>query len=151
TTVALFRDNVSNSTYNAIALKLEKRLSHGLSVNAAYTFSKLIDDASSVFSQTIATGPVLNTSGAADAYNRHLENDLSNCDIPKVFALGFTYDIPRLWKIAGWQIAGLIRVQAGDTVSISQATNNNSSLGFAVQRPNRVGDPNEFDGRTVAR
>src|SRR5262249_51863464 len=59
TTLALFRDNVGNSTYNAVAAKLEKRLSHGLTINASYTFSKLLDDASSVFSQTIFTGPVL--------------------------------------------------------------------------------------------
>ena len=86
TTVALFRDNVGNSSYNAFAVKLEKRLSRGLTMNAAYTFSKLIDDASSVFSQTIFTGPVLNSTGAADAYNRHLEKDVSSGDIPQVFA-----------------------------------------------------------------
>ena len=151
TTVALFRDNVGNSSYNAIAAKLEKRLSHGLTVNASYTFSKLIDDASSVFSQTIFTGPVLNNTGAADAYNRHLEKDVSSGDIPRVFALGWAYDIARLWKISGLQIAGLVRVQAGDAVAVTQAANNNSSLGFAVQRPNRISDPNQFDGRTVAK
>jgi len=151
TTVALFRDNVGNSTYNAAAVKLEKRLSRGLTMNAAYTFSKLIDDASSVFSQTIFTGPVLNNTGAADAYNRHLEKDLSSGDIPQVFALGWTYDVPRLWKISGLQIAGLVRLQAGDAIPITQATNNNSSLGFAVQRPNRIGDPNNFAGRSVAK
>jgi len=151
TTVALFRDNVGNSTYNAVAVKLEKRLSRGLTMNAAYTFSKLIDDASTVFSQTIFTGPVLTSTGAADAYNRHLERDVSSGDIPHVFALGWTYDIPRLWKISGVQIAGLIRLQSGDAVPITQATNNNSSLGFAVQRPNRVGDPNNFAARSVAR
>jgi Carboxypeptidase regulatory-like domain/TonB dependent receptor-like, beta-barrel len=150
TTVALFRDNVGNSTYNAVAAKLEKRLSHGLTVNASYTFSKLMDDASSVFSQTIFTGPVLNNTGAADAYNRHLERDVSSGDIPRVFAIGWVYGIPRLWKISGWQIAGLVRVQAGDAVAVTQATNNNSSLGFAVQRPNRIRDPNEFAGRSVA-
>src|SRR5262249_848173 len=32
-----------------------------------------------------------------------------------------------------------------------QATNNNSSLGFAVQRPNRNADPNNFEGRSVAK
>jgi hypothetical protein len=151
TNVALFRDNVGNSSYNAIAAKLEKRLSHGLTINAAYTFSKLIDDASSVFSQTIFTGPVLNTTGAADAFNRHLEKDISSGDIPRVFALGWVYDITRLWKIAGWQIAGLVRVQAGDAVPVTQATNNNSALGYAVQRPNRTSDPNEFEGRSVAK
>jgi hypothetical protein len=151
TSVALFRDNVGNSGYNAIAAKLEKRLSHGLTINASYTFSKLIDDASSVFSQTIFTGPALNTTGAADAFNRHLERDISSGDIPRVFALGWVYDIPRFWKISGWQVAGLVRVQAGDAAPVTQATNNNSSLGFAVQRPNRTSDPNEFDGRSVAK
>ncbi len=150
TTVALFRDNVGNSSYNAAAIKVEKRLSHGLTVNAAFTDSKLIDDASSVFSQTIFTGPVLNSSGAADAYNRHLEKDVSSGDIPRVFALGWVYNIPRLWKISGWEIAGLVRVQTGDAVPVAQATNNNSSLGFAVQRPNRIADPNQFTGRSVA-
>ncbi len=151
TNVALFRDNVGNSSYEAAALKLEKRLSHGLTVNASFTFSKLIDDASSVFSQTIFTGPVLNTTGAADAFNRHLEKDVSSGDIPKAFALGWAYDIPRLWKISGLQIAGLVRLQAGDAVAVTQATNNNSSLGYAVQRPNRTANPNDFEGRTVAK
>jgi hypothetical protein len=151
TTVALFRDNVGNSKYNAAAVKLEKRLSHGLTLNAAYTFSKLLDDASSVFSQTIFTGPVLNSTGAADAFNRHLEKDVSSGDIPRVFALGWVYEIPRVWRISGWQIAGLVRVQAGDAVAVSQATNNDSSLGFAVQRPSCVANPNQFDGRSVAK
>src|SRR5437879_13622009 len=101
-------------------------------MNAAYTFSKLIDDASSVFSQTIFTGPVLNSTGAADAYNRHLEKDVSSGDIPRVFALGWVYDIPRVWKISGWQIAGMVRVQAGDAVAVPQVSNNNADLGCAV-------------------
>lgn len=151
TTVALFRDNVGNSKYNALVAKLEKRLSRGITFTAAYTYSKLLDDASSVFSQTIFTGPVLNTTGAADAYNRHLEKDVSSGDIPQTFAVGFTYDIPRIWKLAGWQIAGLVRAQAGDAVAVTQATNNNSSLGIAVQRPNRISNPNQFDGRSVAK
>jgi len=93
----------------------------------------------------------LNSTGAADAYNRHLEKDVSSGDIPRVFSLGWVYDIPRLWKIAGWQVAGLVRIQAGDAVPVTQATNNNSALGYAVQRPNRIGDPNQFDGRSVAK
>ncbi len=108
TNVALFRDNVGNSTYHALQAKLEKRFSKGLTFTFAYTFSKLIDDASSYFSQTIFTGPVLNNTGAADAFNRHLEKDVSSGDIPRVFSGGWVYDIPRLWKISGWQIAGLV-------------------------------------------
>ncbi len=151
TTVALFRDNVGNSKYNAAAMKLDKRLSHGLTVNAVFTFSKLLDDASTVFSQTIFSGPVLGNTGAADAFNRRLEKDVSTGDIPRVFALGWVYDIPRFWKISGWSIAGLVRAQTGAAIPVLQATNNNSSLGYAVQRPNRVSNPNNFDGRSVAK
>jgi hypothetical protein len=151
TNVALFRNNVGSSTYHAFQTKLEKRFSRGLTFSFAYTFSKLIDDASSYFSQTIFTGPVLNNTGAADAFNRHLEKDVSSGDIPRVFSGGWTYDIPRWWKISGWQIGGLVRVQAGDAVPVTQATNNNASLGFAVQRPNRISDPNSFAARSAAR
>lgn len=149
TTVELFRDNVGNSSYHALTARLEKRFARGLTFSAAYTFSKLIDDASSVFSQTIFSGPVLNSSGPADAYNRHLERDLSSGDIPRVFSAGWVYEIPRWRKISGWQIAGIVRVQAGDRVAVSQATNLNSSLGYAVQRPNLVSDPNAFAGRSA--
>jgi hypothetical protein len=151
TNVALFRDNVSNSTYHALQIKLEKRFSAGVTFTFAYTFSKLLDDASSYFSQTIFTGPVLNNTGAADAFNRHLEKDLSSGDIPRVFAAGWVYDIPRWWKISGWQVGGLVRVQAGDMVAVTQATNNNASLGYALQRPNRIADPNDYANRSAGR
>ena len=151
TTVALFRDNIGNSHYNAAFAKFDKRLSYGLTVYGQFTFSKLIDDASSVFSQTIFSGPVLNNTGPADAYNRRLERDISSGDIPLVFGVGWFYDIPAVWKIRGWEIGGLVRLQSGDAVAVSQAVNNNSSLGFAVQRPNRVADPNDIAQRTVAR
>ena len=149
TTVALFRDNVGSSSYHALAAKLEKRISRGLTFTFAYTFSKLIDDASSVFSQTIFTGPLLNT-GVADYNNRHLERDLSQGDIPHVFSAGWVYQIPKLWKISGWEVGGIVRVQSGDLVAVSQATNSISNLGYGTQRPNRVGDPNAFANRSVS-
>ena len=55
-----------------------------------------------------------------------------------------------MMKISGWEIAGLVRVQSGDTVAVSQSTNLNSNLGFAVQRPNRVGDANSFANRSAS-
>jgi Carboxypeptidase regulatory-like domain len=150
TNVALFRDNVADSEYEAFQVKLAKRLSHGLTFNFAYTFSKLIDTASTYFSQTIFTGPTLTTIGAADAFNRSLERDVSSGDIPHVFSAGWVYQIPRLWKISGWEVAGLVRAQSGDAVPVTQATNNLSAFGYAVQRPNRVGNPNGFAGRSPA-
>jgi len=150
TNIALFRDNVADSEYEAFQASLEKRLSHGLTFTFAYTFSKLIDDASTYFSQTIFTGPTLTTIGAADAFNRKLERDVSSGDIPRVFSAGWIYEIPRWHRISGWQIGGLLRIQAGDAVPVTQATNNLSAFGYAVQRPNRVSDPNSFTARSAS-
>lgn len=150
TNVALFRDNVGDSEYEAFQAKLEKRLSRGLTFTFAYTFSKLMDTASTYFSQTIFTGPTLTTIGAADAFNRKLERDVSSGDIPRVFSAGWVYRVPRLWKISVWQIAGLIRIQSGDAVPVTQATNNLSAFGYAVQRPNRATDPNTFANRSAS-
>ncbi len=150
TNVALFRDNVADSEYEALQAKLEKRLSNGLTFTFAYTFSKLIDTASTYFSQTIFTGPTLTTIGAADAFNRQLERDVSSGDIPQVFSAGWVYQIPRWWKIAGWEIAGLVRIQTGDAVPVTQATNTLSAFGYAVQRPNRASNPNNFPTRSAS-
>jgi len=150
TNVALFRDNVADSEYEAFQAKLEKRFSGGLTFTFACTFSKLIDDASTYFSQTIFTGPTLTTIGATDAFNRKLERDVSSGDIPRVFSAGWVYQIPRWWKISGWQIGGIVRIQAGDAVPVTQATNTLSAFGYAVQRPNRIADPNNFANRSAS-
>ncbi len=151
TNVVLFRDNVADSGYESAQVRLERRMSKGLTATFAYTFSKLIDNASTYFSQTIFTGPVLSTTGAADAFNRKLERDVSTGDIPHVFSASWVYEIPKVWKVSGWRIGGLVRVQSGDAVAISQAINNNSSLGYALQRPNRLGNPNLDASRSAAR
>jgi len=59
------------------------------------------------------------------------------------------YQIPRWWKISGWEIGGLVRIQAGDAVPVTQATNTLSAFGYAVQRPNRIGNPNVFANRSA--
>jgi hypothetical protein len=142
TTVALFRNNTGNSAYHAFQARLEKRFSRGLTFTAAYTFSKLIDDASSVFDAAILTGPIANFP-VADSYNRRLEKDLSNGDIPHVFAAGFVYELSfRNALLKGWHVAGVVRLQSGMPVAISQLTNFNSAFGYGTQRPNRIADSN---------
>src|SRR5207253_7896827 len=57
TTVSLYRNNVGNTRYQAFELSLRQRLARGLSYSIAYTRSRLMDDASSVFDASILTGP----------------------------------------------------------------------------------------------
>jgi hypothetical protein len=47
-----------------------------------------------------------------------------------------------LGKLArGWRLAGIVTVQSGLPVAVSQTTNFNAFAGFGTQRPNCVADP----------
>ena len=152
TTVSLYRNNVGTSIYHGFYTKLEQRFSHGVSYLVSYTRSKLMDDASSVFDASILTGPVVNFP-VADSFNRSLERDFSTGDIPNVFVTSAVWDIPygvnRANRMSGargaivndWSVTGILTLQSGVPVAISQTTNNNAFAGFGTQRPNIVGDP----------
>ncbi len=161
--VATYRNNSGETNYNAGEVKVEQRLDHGLSVLFAYTHSRLIDDASSVFSTTVLSSPNSSSLIAADTFRPWLERDASSGDMPNVTSLSALYDLPvgRGHSFAssgfadvllgGWQLNSILSLQSGMPVTITQATNNNSFAGFALQRPNLVGKPNlSPDQRTPA-
>ena len=163
TTVSLYRNNVGTTIYRGVFTKLEQRLSRGLSYLVSYTRSSLRDDASAVFDASILTGPVANFS-AADSFNRKLERDYSTGDIPHVFVASVLWDLPfgasrrhRTGGIIGaivsdWTVTGVITLQSGMPLAVTQTTNNNAFAGFGTQRPNLVGDPTlPREQRTVAR
>ncbi len=161
TTVSLFRNNVGNTNYNALQMKIERRLSKGVSFLIAYTRSKLIDEASSVFDASILTGPIANFP-VADSFNRKLERDVSSGDIPNVFVASFTCELPfgsgRAFSplgfagriLRGWELAGVVTLQSGLPLAVTQATNFNAFAGFGAQRPNRIADPELPDSQRGA-
>jgi hypothetical protein len=146
TSVSLYRNNVGNTLYNALQVKVEKRFSDGLAFLMSYTRSRLEDDASSVFDASILAGPVANYP-VADSFNRKLERDVSNGDIPNVFVTSATWDLP--FEESGllgalvnhWTVTGVVTLQSGLPLAVTQQTNFNSFAGFGTQRPNLVGDP----------
>ncbi len=163
TTVSLYRNNVGTTIYHGLTLKVEQRLSHGVSFLASYTRSKLVDDASSVFDASILTGP-LTTYQAADSFNRALERDDSTGDMPHVFTAAGIWNLPfgsGMWRhpagvvgalVNDWQFSGVLTLQSGVPLAVTQATNNNAFAGFGIQRPNINGDPElPRDERTPAR
>ena len=162
TTVSLYRDNVGTTIYHALEARLEQRLSRGLSYLVSYTRSKLVDDASSVFDASILTGPIANYP-VADSFNRKLERDDSTGDIPHVLVSSVVWDLllgaGREHHPAGilgaivndWTIAGIVTLQSGVPIAVTQATNFNAFAGFGIQRPNLNGDPSlPPDQRTVS-
>jgi hypothetical protein len=152
TVVTLYRNNIGHSTYHSFQSRVEKRLGRGLTFSGSYTFSRLIDDAGSVFDSAVLTGPVVNYQ-AADSFNKQLEKDVSTGNIPNVFAGSVVYDLPwgkgRSHQLhgfldviaGGWQLGGIVRLQSGSPLTVTQATNLNAFAGFGIQRPNISGDP----------
>jgi hypothetical protein len=142
---------------------VEKRFSRGLTFSVAYTFSRLIDDAGAVFDSAVLTGPVANFQ-AADSFNKRLEKDVSTGNVPHILSSGFVYELPvgrgrarslSGWRDAlagGWQVAGIVRMQSGSPIAVTQATNLNAFAGFGIQRPNLIADPNlSSDEQTTSR
>jgi hypothetical protein len=163
TTVSLYRNNVGTTRYQGFELSLRQRLARGLSYSMAYTRSKLMDDASSVFDASILTGPIANYP-VADSFNRALERDDSTGDMPHVFVSSVVWDLPvgtgRRRQLRGmlgalandWTVTALVTLQSGLPVAVTQTTNNNAAFGFGVQRPNLVDDPAlPADQRTPSR
>jgi hypothetical protein len=152
TTVSLYRNNVGTTRYQGLELSVRQRLSRGLSYSAAYTRSKLVDDASSVFDASILTGPLANYP-VADSFNRSLERDYSTGDMPHVFVSSVVWDLPagagrahQLHGVIGalandWTVTTLVTLESGVPIAVTQTTNFNAFAGFGVQRPNLVADP----------
>jgi hypothetical protein len=152
--IATYRHNSGTTNYNAGQVKVEQRFAHGLSFLFAFTHSKLIDDASSVFSTTVLSSPNSSSLVAADTYRPLLERDSSSGDMPNVTSLSTIYDLPvghghrfassgiQNALLGGWSVNGILSLQSGMPVTVTQATNFNSFAGFVLQRPNLVGKPN---------
>ena len=75
---------------------------------------------------SILTGPVANAP-VADAFNRALERDVSTGDIPHTFVASLVWEVRR-----DWTVTGLVTLQSGTPVAVTQATNNNAFAGFGI-------------------
>ncbi len=145
-----YEDQSNSSRYNALQLSARRRLAHGVTLLAAYTFSRTTDTGS------ISTGNLTNvsTSGAQkapqDIYNMAAETGLSDFHRAHQFSAAFAWDLPfgdgRRWLAqsasplaivaSDWQLSGIVTLLSGRPF-----TPQYSAGDFATQRPNLVGDP----------
>ena len=107
-------DSSSNSSYNALWITANKRVSHGLQFNASYTYSHSIDDNS-----RNAEGIVMQ-----DSNNIRGERGSSDFDARHRFVINSVYELPfkgnRL--VAGWELASIITAQSGNPFNVVLAT-----------------------------
>ena len=141
-------DSVSNgkSNYNALDIKAQKQMSHGLTLLTAFTWSSNWDNLWGA-SSTLNPG----NNGPQDIYNLKSEYSRSINDLPKRWTLAVTYDLPfghgkkflgganRLLDLAigGWKFNDVVIMQSGGPLAITQS-NTNSPYGNSTTHPTMV-------------
>ena len=136
------------SNYNALQVRVEKRLSRAGSFLAAYTFSKSIDTASG-----IGTG---RDDRPQDSYNIGAERGLSNFDVPHRFVFSSTFALPFgkgqkyfndapafiSFLISDWTTNSITTWQSGQPFTVTVGSFD-AVTAISNRRPNLVGDPRE--------
>ncbi len=124
-----------NSTYHALQLTLNKRMSRGFTILANYTLGKLLDDASS-------DGDV-----PSNPWNIANEKGHSDLDISHRFTASFIWDLPKLADssaivrhvLGGWSTNGIITLESGRWLSVVSGKDRSAS-GVNQDRADVVGD-----------
>jgi hypothetical protein len=139
----------ANSIYHALQLQFTKRYSHGLSMSAHYTLSKMLDDDS----LTGGLGWLGYDAGGIQSYgNLKLERAVSVYDRTHRAVVDFAYELPFGrgkkfgggmpawvdWIGGGWQANGILSLQSGAPL-VPALTG--GVLPDARQRPNLLRDP----------
>ena len=138
-------DSAGNSSYNALWLSVNKRLSHRLQFNASYTWSKSLD-----YNSLSRQGVVVQ-----DSYNVRGDRGPSDFDARHRFVINWLYELPLRGQrlLEGWQISGITQLQSGNPINIV------TNLGFTgvlnTVRPDvignisRIGSPTQWFTNTV--
>jgi hypothetical protein len=145
-----YYQNSGSSNYHSMQVKLEKRYSRGISMLAAYTWSRLIDDASGSF---------------ADPRNPGLERALGDLSTPHRLVTSFSYELPfgrgkqfgsgaSSWVnkfIGGWQLGGIVQYQSGFPFTPVLGSPDPANVGGEyARRPNRIAS-GKLDNPTIDR
>jgi outer membrane receptor protein involved in Fe transport len=134
-----------DSYYNALQLNVERRLSQGLQLQMAYTFSKSIDTSS----DSVGIFQLESTQFGQDTHNLRAERGLSVFDVRHNFSMNVIYQLPYKTEpgasgarrvadflLGGWQANSIITARSGTPFN-PIITFNNSNDGNAdnIERP----------------
>jgi len=148
--VVSYSQNEAHSSYHSFQLTAWRRIGEGLTFSAAYSFSKSIDDLSSMS----LNNQTIQIQYFQDYHNRRADKSLSNFDVTHRFIGDVTWQLPfghdrrfvregalaRL--IGGFSVNAIAQAQSGFPISISATNASLQGLAFNSLRPNVVGDVN---------
>ncbi len=140
---------LSSSVYHSLQAKVDHRFSHGFSLLANFTWSKLIDDSSSDWGGFWSLDVL-----GQDFYNRRAERSVSAGDIPARFTLAPIVELPlgpgKKWLnsgvgsqvLGGWRVSAIYTISDGSPFGI---TDNSygfcNGAGVLSDRPMMIGNP----------
>ncbi|HEY6330780.1 MAG TPA: TonB-dependent receptor [Blastocatellia bacterium] len=138
-----------DSTYNGLQTTLTKRLGHGLTFQAAYTFAKAIDDTSTPTGFYDIPGQVAQPQSSTDL---KLEKGLSAYDLKNRFVASALYELPFFrgsenrvvsHVLGGWRLNGIFTAQSGLPFTVYDSGDPNATTeGGGSARPNVLVNPN---------
>ena len=125
------QDTIANSNYNSLQASLEKRFTHGLQFQLAYTFSKSIDNASS-FENILK--PICDRCNRSlslfDARHRFVISYLWELPVPK-------YEGAKGKILNGWAVSGITSFQSGFPIRIQSSDDAELMNSFDFELPGK--------------
>jgi hypothetical protein len=146
-----------NSNYHGLQTTLTHRLNRGLSFQAAYTWSKTIDDITAPTAFFLFPGQ---TSRIQDVRNIRLDRGLSALDLRHRFVTSFDYELPFFKHdskvinqiLGGWRWSGIATLQSGRPFTVTDSADPNRDGDTVADRTNLIRNPNLPNGeRTTSR
>lgn len=130
---------IASSNYNSLQVSAQ-RSAASLTIQASYTFSKSLDDASGAGG--FYAGP------PEDSRNLHVDYGRSSFDIRHRFTITYAWRVPSPAGLSGWlhalsskwQVNGITTLQTGGPINITMPFDNSGTAEFR-DRPNLIGDP----------
>jgi hypothetical protein len=137
------RTNGGASTYHAAQFEVKRRFGGGFSSSGSYTFSKLLDNGSEIFTLG-GTATLQNASVPAMFGGSHIDKGLSFYDRTHRLVFTYSYELPFLKSqsgplgrvLGGWQIVGLTTYESGVPYSVLDGQDADGLGGANYDRPN---------------
>jgi hypothetical protein len=150
----------ASSFYHALQVDVAKRVSHGIELHGAYTFSKSIDTLSATAADDAFPNGLFNQL----FFDQRTTRGLSDFNVAQTLVLSFMWELPSAdrssraltWAAGGWQLGGLYKASSGQPFTpILGGDPAGQKLDETSQLPNRltgtgcdtltnVGDPNHY-------
>jgi hypothetical protein len=121
---------MGNTWYDSLQAKLTKRFSHGLDLQAAFTWQKELTLGVNSDTSYFTPGAVR----INDVFDRESNKQISALSKPLMLVVSFNYITPKLnasgsafralsWIARDWTLGGVLRYQSGDLIAVPTSLN----------------------------